>query len=309
MASKDDLGLLPQVVEFVHELDAAVEAHQDWSRRILRCAVLGVSPGADVLEASAHRLCHFGLWFIENRVHFEKLDMQKTDRIERAHQCMHDAVRSLCLDLLERHRGKGADLDLYELSQSELLALLAELKTLHLASSGHRDVLTGLPTRYRLEAEFIQFRKNCHRHNMQCYVGIIDVDHFKRVNDTYGHPIGDIALRHLADTLRSVVRANELLFRFGGEEFLVLLQCESADSAETASQRIVEMVRTTPVLTPLGDVLALTVTLGLARVGENEEVAQAIDRADKALYVGKNSGRDQYIVSAASSASSLAQGS
>lgn len=298
MASKDDLGLMPQVGEFVDELDAAVEAHQDWSRRILRCAVLGASPGADVLEASAHRLCHFGLWFTENRAQFEKLDMQKADRIETAHQCMHDAVRSLCLDLLERNRGKSADLDQYERSQSELLVLLADLKTLHLASSGHQDVLTGLPTRYGLEAEFLQFRKTCQRHNMLCYVGMIDVDHFKRVNDTYGHPIGDIALRHLANTLRSVVRANELLFRFGGEEFLVLLQCESADAAMAASQRIVESVRATPVTTPPGDLLTLTVTLGLAQVGENEEIAQAIERADKALYVGKNSGRDRYIVSA-----------
>lgn len=224
--------------------------------------------------------------------------MEKTDRIEMAHQYMHDAVRSLCLDLLERNKGKSADLDVYERSQSELLVLLAELKTLHLASSGHQDVLTGLPTRYGLEAEFTQFRKICHRLSMQCYVGMIDADHFKRVNDTYGHPAGDIALRHLANTLRSVVRANELLFRFGGEEFLVLLQCESVDSAKAASQRIVDMVRTTPVTTPTGDVLALTVTLGLAQVGENEEIAQAIERADKALYVGKNSGRDRYIVSA-----------
>lgn len=298
MASKDELGLMPKVGEFVQELDAAVESHQDWSRRILRCAVLGDSPGADVLDASAHSLCRFGLWFSENKVSFEKLDMQKTDRIEMAHQDMHDAVRSLCLDLLERNKGKSADLDVYERSQSELLVLLAELKTLHLASSGHQDVLTGLPTRYGLEAEFIQFRKTCHRLNMQCYVGMIDADHFKRVNDTYGHPAGDIALRHLASTLRSVVRANELLFRFGGEEFLVLLQCESVDSAKAASQRIVDMVRTTPVTTPTGDVLALTVTLGLAQVGENEEIAQAIERADKALYVGKNSGRDRYIVSA-----------
>jgi diguanylate cyclase (GGDEF)-like protein len=298
MASKDDLGLLPQVVEFVRELDAAVEAHQDWSRRILRCAVLGASPGADVLEDSAHRLCHFGLWFTENRGHFEKLDTRKTERIEMAHQDMHDAVRSLCMDLLERNRGTSADLERYERSQSELLVLLAELKTLHLASSGHQDVLTGLPSRHGLEAEFTQFRKACLRNRMQCYVGIIDVDHFKRVNDTYGHPIGDVALRHLASTLRGVVRASEPLFRFGGEEFLVLLQCESVDEASAASQRIVEMVRATPATTPQGELLDLTVTLGLAQVSADEGIAEAIERADKALYVGKRAGRDRYIVSA-----------
>jgi len=212
---------------------------------------------------------------------------------------MHDAIRSLCLDVLASNRGKSADLDQYERSQSDLLVLLAELKTLHLANAGHRDVLTGLPTRYGLEIEFNQFRKTCQRNNMQCYVGIIDVDHFKLVNDTYGHPVGDIALRHLADTLRRVIRANETLLRFGGEEFLVLLQCESADAANAAAQRIVEAVRTTPVPTPHEDLLALTITLGLAQVGENDEINQAIERADKALYAGKHSGRDRYIVSVA----------
>ena len=168
MASTDDLGLPLQAVEFIRELDAAVEAHQDWSRRILRCAVLGTSPGEDVLQLSAHRICHFGQWFSENRVQLEKLDSRKTDQIEISHQCMHDSIRSLCIDMLENKKGKKSDLDQFESSQSELLGLLATLKTLHLANAGHRDVLTGLPSRYGLGTEFGQFKKTCQRNNMQC---------------------------------------------------------------------------------------------------------------------------------------------
>lgn len=299
MIPKNDLGLPPQAVEFLQELDAAVEAHQDWSRRILRCAVLGTSPGEDVLHPSAHRICHFGRWFSENRVQLERLDQQKANRVGISHQCMHDSIRSLCIDMLKHRSGKKDDLDQFESSQSELLELLASLKTLHLANAGHRDVLTGLPSRYGIEIEFSQFKNACQRNNMQCYVGIIDVDHFKRVNDLFGHPVGDIVLRHLASTLRGVVRANEPLFRFGGEEFLVLMQCESADEATAAAQRIVDAVRTTEITTPLGDRLALTVTLGIAKVSETEELSRAIDRADQALYAGKHAGRDRYVVSMA----------
>lgn len=297
MTSTDDLGLPPQAAEFIHELDAAVEAHQDWFRRILRCAVLGTSPGEDVLHRSAHQVCQFGQWFSANKAQLGKLDLQRTNRIEIAHQFMHDSIRSLCIDLLERKNGKGADLEQFESAQSELLVLLATLKTLHLANAGHRDVLTGLPSRYGIETEFDQFRKTCQRNNMQCYVGIIDIDHFKRVNDMYGHPVGDSVLRHLAGTLRSVVRANEHLFRFGGEEFLVLLQCEAADEANAAAQRIVDVVRAAEITTPHGDHLALTVTLGIAQVGETEELNRAIERADRALYTGKHAGRDRCVVS------------
>lgn len=297
MTSTDDLGLPPQAAEFIHALDAAVEAHQDWLRRILRCAVLGTSPGEDALQRSAHQVCQFGQWFSANRVQLGELDLQRTNRIEIAHQSMHDSIRSLCIDLLERKNGKVADLEQFESSQSELLVLLATLKTLHLANAGHRDVLTGLPSRYGIETEFGQFRKTCQRNNTQCYVGIIDIDHFKRVNDMFGHPVGDSVLRHLANTLRSVVRANERLFRFGGEEFLVLLQCESSDEAHAAAQRIVDMVRATEIVTPHGDHLALTITLGIAHVSETEELSQAIERADRALYTGKEAGRDRFVVS------------
>ncbi len=105
-----------------------------------------------------------------------------------------------------------------------------------------------------------------------------------------------MVLRHLADTLARITRPNEPLYRFGGEEFLFLIQRQAPDGAAAAAQRFINAVRSELVPIPQGKPLALTVTLGLACVGEDELMARAVERADRALYSGKRAGRDRYFI-------------
>lgn len=289
-------NFFPETDSFISELDAAVEGHMEWSRRVLRCAVLRTSPGEDVLAPLAHTLCRFGRWFASNKTHFQKLDAQNTCRLAAVHQAMHDAIRSICADVLAGQPGQAADLEAFEQTQAELMKLLSGFKTHFLSNAARHDPLTGLPLRYGIEDAFAQVQKTSRRNKTQFYVGIIDADHFKRINDDYGHPVGDLALRHLADTLKRIVRPNEPLFRFGGEEFLLLMQCQTREAAIATGQRIVQSMRSAPVPIPQGDPVTLTVTLGLARVGDDEAMADAVDRADRALYVGKQAGRDRYVI-------------
>lgn len=281
---------------FIAELDAAVEAHMNWTRRILRCAVLRTSPGEDVLAPLAHTLCRFGCWFMSNRAHFEVLDAQATQRVEAMHQTMHDAIRSICADILSGQPGQHTDLEAFERSQSELLSMLAQFKTLILSSAVRQDPLTGLPLRYGIEHDFTLYQKDARRNRSLLYVAIIDVDHFKRINDSYGHSVGDMALRHLADTMKRTLRSNEPLYRFGGEEFLWLMQCKSVEEAEQSAHRLLTTIRTTPIPIADGQPIMLTVTLGLAQVGDEEELSSAIKRSDVALYEGKNAGRDRFVI-------------
>jgi diguanylate cyclase len=209
---------------FIAELDAAVEAHMDWTRRILRCVVLRSTPGNDVLDPLAHTLCRFGAWFMENRAHFETLDAPAARRVEAAHQTMHDAIRSLCSRVMAGATGDAVDLDCFERSQTELIGLLANFKTLILSSAVRSDPLTGLPLRYGIESDFILYQKEARRNRTLLYVVMIDVDHFKPINDTYGHHVGDMVLRHLASTLKQTLRIDEPLYRFGGEVILWLLK-------------------------------------------------------------------------------------
>lgn len=280
---------------FIGELDAAVEAHMDWTRRIIRCAVLHTMPGEDVLDPLAHALCRFGAWFTENRMQFETLDPAAAQRVETAHRAMHDAIRSICNHVMAGEPGHPEELDAFEASQAELSGLLAQFKTLILSQAVRHDPLTDLPLRYGIESDFALFQKDARRTRTLLYVVMIDIDHFKRVNDTYGHPTGDRVLRQLAITLKQTLRANEPLYRYGGEEFLWLLKCPTPAEAKQSARRVLASVGTTPIQIAENETLRLTITLGLARTGETEDFASALKRADLALYEGKHSGRNRFV--------------
>lgn len=212
-------GLPVETDTFIAELDAAVEAHMNWTRRILRCAVLRSTPGGDVLDPMAHTLCRFGAWFTANRVESESLDASAARRVEVVHQSMHDAIRSLCAQVLAGQPGLNDDLDAFEASQVELINLLANFKTLILSNAVRQDPLTGLPLRYNIESDFALYQKEARRNRSLLYVVMIDVDHFKPINDTYGHQAGGLVLRHVANTLKQGLRGDEPLYRFGGRNF------------------------------------------------------------------------------------------
>lgn len=287
-----------QTTAFIEGLDAAIDAHMNWTRRVLRCAVLRSSPGDDVLRPQSHALCRFGQWFTKERAVFDTLDPDIACRIERAHQAMHDAIRAICERILMGASGQECDLNEFEATQADLLGLLAQTKTLVLTTAARRDPLTGLPMRYGIEQEFELCRKDATRRGEELHVVMIDIDHFKRVNDTYGHPVGDKVLQQFAATLKTTVRENEPLYRFGGEEFLILMRCNNVQCPERALERVLHAIRMSTVKIESGLTLNVTATLGVARVASHEDLAAAVKRADAALYAGKIAGRDRFMFAA-----------
>ncbi len=285
--------------QFVSELDVAIQAHLEWSRRVLRCAVLRTSPGDDVMKNEAHTLSLFGRWFTQNRADFEELNADRTRLLESEHQAMHDAIRAICSCVLEGKPGEADDLDMFQTAQRLLIDHLAYFKTLAITRSSQKDALTGLPLRHRMGEDFDLLTKHSQRHGSMQVVMMVDVDHFKAINDRHGHGGGDIVLQHLAATLKRVLRANDLIYRYGGEEFLLLMGLSAMEDAEkVAAQRVLDAVRALSVTLPNDVIVHPTVTIGIALVGEDESLAKVIQRADAALYTGKASGRNRYVVAA-----------
>jgi diguanylate cyclase (GGDEF)-like protein len=154
------------------------------------------------------------------------------------------------------------------------------------------DALTGLLNRYGLQHIVAREHAEARRYNRPLSCLMIDLDNFKTINDTYGHAAGDLALRQVAGILSEAVRGSDTVFRYGGEEFLVLLPETDLEGAAALGEKI----RATASSRPFGDgehVFNLTLSVGASSLCDNESGNDMIARADMALYQAKEQGRNR----------------
>lgn len=177
---------------------------------------------------------------------------------------------------------------------------LSERKQLEarLAEQAMVDPLTGLWNRRYLKGQAAKEMARACRRGTSLSLIIIDLDHFKRINDTHGHDVGDLVLQSFADTARTQLREGDILCRMGGEEFIVLLPDTAPEQAMQVAERLRLAVSATPVEIETDVVatvrLAYTASLGVARVAPDEaSLEPAIKRADEGLYAAKNAGRNR----------------
>jgi diguanylate cyclase (GGDEF)-like protein len=154
-----------------------------------------------------------------------------------------------------------------------------------LAKLTQLDALTGLLNRRGLDHELETPRE------MPTAVIVVDVDHFKKVNDTHGHAVGDRALRVVADVLTAVVRRADSVARYGGEEFVLVLRGASPASAVAIAERARARLEATPVAIAGGSV-PVTASFGVAMLAAGERIERAFSRADAAMYEAKRAGRN-----------------
>lgn len=156
------------------------------------------------------------------------------------------------------------------------------------------DQLTGVLNRQASLRRLAMELERVHRYDGPITVGLADIDHFKKVNDTYGHAAGDIVLRHVAQLIRDNLRASDTIGRYGGEEFLLILPAIDVDSAGDAAEKLRRLVGRTPVTLPDGEELTVTISIGIAAGSGQGLRLDGITRdADSALYAAKSLGRDQ----------------
>ena len=162
-----------------------------------------------------------------------------------------------------------------------------------LRQSGFTDVLTGWHNRRYLQARMKEELARASRDGRSLVCMMLDVDHFKRVNDNWGHAAGDAVLRELAHRVDAEVRSSDVAARFGGEEFVILLPRTTSDEGRRVAERIRDAVAVAPFELPDG---------GRAGAGRSDlkSLGEAlIARADAALYDAKAAGRDRVVVEAA----------
>lgn len=154
------------------------------------------------------------------------------------------------------------------------------------------DALTGLLNRRTFFEALAEEVGRAERYHRPLALMTLDLDHFKRINDSYGHPTGDRTLQSFARALTACMRQHDVVGRIGGEEFAVVLPELDREHGAEAARRVLEMVRGLTVAGPSGEATAFTVSIGVAELAPGQTVDQLLSRADAALYQAKRGGRN-----------------
>lgn len=177
-------------------------------------------------------------------------------------------------------------------ARSSQLIELRQLMNL-LRAEADLDYLTGLSNRRRFRRALMREVERWRRYGVPCALLLLDIDHLKVVNDTYGHASGDMVIRQIAKTLLAVSRDTDTAARLGGEEFAMLLASTSGDKAQLAADRLRTLISHQPV----EGVGIATVSIGVAACPEHADSERTLYTAgDSALYVAKNEGRNRVAV-------------
>jgi diguanylate cyclase (GGDEF)-like protein/hemerythrin-like metal-binding protein len=203
------------------------------------------------------------------------------------------AVKKLLLQASQRNKM------LAELNKA--LEQKVEERTLALTKVNHQlrelastDVLTGLLNRRAFMEEAQGKFQLASRYQRPLSILMVDIDHFKRVNDTYGHHTGDLVLAAFSKVMKGCLRETDILGRIGGEEFAIILPETGLDQTAELAERLLEKVRTTMIEIESGRKISLTTSIGGATVSSlSVDVDKAMKAADKALYEAKSEGRDR----------------
>ena len=211
-----------------------------------------------------------------------------------------DALRSVVRTAAAQHdaliRAKGLLRSALSAAQAELAATREQLA--QAARDSQLDAVTGLPNRLGAEDELLTTVDEARRGGASLTLILVDIDRFKVLNDSYGHQAGDRLLREVGRALSSSVRAGERVFRFGGDEYVVIVHDSHGAKLEGTAERLRRSVADIDLARCMGDAIVgnVTVSLGLAVFRPADSFTSLFERADTALYRAKHAGRNRWMI-------------
>jgi diguanylate cyclase len=289
--SRDKLAFTQNALSALNEIDKALAFHMLWLQQLHQTLICRQPPDSDLIAEDSHRRSQFGRWLDAA----ESLLRQQPGFAElgELHQAMHHLARRL---LTKNASGEAIQLDEYnEFMQANLAfrnhAQQFQAGLINLVCVV--DHLTGAWNRYAMVSKIAEESERAQRNGQPCCLCILDLDHFKRINDDYGHLAGDLALQAVVRYLASRMRKYDYVFRFGGEEFLLCLPNTSLGDAEILLDRMRLELAAMPIDLGNGHIVRITASFGVAELLPTEHHDFSIDRADHALLCAKAKGRNR----------------
>jgi diguanylate cyclase len=291
MLGDNEFFLPGDILNILRDLGVGLTNHSNWVKRLHRSIICHSDIPTDDLASDAERRCEFGKWYYANRdTRLRALPM--FDEVGDLHCRVHEHARRL---LQLKQSGKDIateDYDSFTDIAQQFRTAVQSLQFSIFSQVCAVDHLTGVWNRYAMCYKLSQEQERVRRSGKPCSIALIDFDYFKSVNDRYGHLAGDEVLKTAVEFLVSKLRKYDLVFRFGGEEFLFAFPETALDQSAELVDRLREDVKKLDVEIAGGEVISVTVSAGLALLDHESDVNDVIHLADSALMNAKLAGRD-----------------
>jgi diguanylate cyclase (GGDEF)-like protein len=281
--------------QMLADLEQATRYHTEWRERLIGMLLCQLPSDPNDLREDSHRRCRFGRWYYGKVP--KELQLQPTfAAIEAEHRGEHQLAARLLAAIGAGNPIVRADYDELVAGNARLRLMLDALRNEAHAALRGTDPLTGAYARSALMPELLLARELVKRGTQQCCIAFMDLDRFKLVNDRFGHAAGDRLLTGAIRCVTENLRPYDKVFRYGGDEFLIVLPATSLADGESATERIRRTLGTTK-FDPgnEGRPLRATASFGLALIDPDVSVEEAVERADTALLTAKSAGRNRTV--------------
>ena len=294
MAETNPFPLLSVIdtARIVRELEQALDDHRDWVKALAAQLVCRSQPKPTDLEPDAHRQGDFSHWF-SNEVNPHLNEHPDFAKVVELFEVMHEEARQIQQTVFEGNDIKSEHyqhfLDSSDIFVRHLRALHTDARSL----LSDTDPLTGVATRQAMYARLEQEQQRSKRSGQPSSIVMADVDRFKEVNDTYGHLAGDKVLQAFAHYLLDHLRPYDQVYRYGGEEFILLLPNVTPEQAKRIIERVRRGLMNQRTRTGNGNVIQITASFGITQLIYDVSTKTTIEYADRAMYESKRSGRNR----------------
>ncbi len=279
-------------IGFLQELDRALHDFLLWQKNLYRALISEGVVNPDDMSGDSHERCAFGHWFTSLPDDLKMRDAALRDMYD-LHVRMHAAARELLGTHIAHQPITAPVFDAFvDLAQDFKLSMLKYQRRI-ISEVCTLDPLTGAGNRYAMDLRLTEEWERTRRSGLPCSLCLLDVDHFKQVNDTHGHGVGDTVLRVISRFLKGDGRSYDDLFRYGGEEFLICMPNTPLDKAEAVFNRLREGLSALTIPIEGGRNLTVTASFGVALLLADAPIEESIERADHALLCAKNKGRNR----------------
>lgn len=281
------------LLKALEDLDKGILNHTHWLKGLHRSLICDdESPRQEDLYADAHCRCQFGQWYYYGE-HHELDAIPAFSTIGELHRSMHDSAREVL-----KHKMTEAPIrsDKYDQFIDQSIRFKSEVRELQheiIQQVCVVDPLTGAWNRHSMSIQLTKEYERVLRNNGFCTLSMLDVDHFKQINDTHGHAVGDQILREIIERCSQVLRSYDSIYRFGGEEFLICMPDIDHDSASATVERVRCAIEVQPFILESGVQIPVTASFGIARLHSGKSLEDTIIEADHALLAAKAGGRNR----------------